>query len=269
MGNSQYLAGGHHMSTSTHSAPSGFGATANCPTGTSFQADGTCLAGSGYNMASRTSVTLPNTYVSAPASGVTLPNTYTSSAVGGVTLPNTYNASAVGGVTLPNTYAAGQEYRGGSVPPLSTRFMRTSGDMNITNSGSGNVTATYTDNSYSSYTHNNTTVVPFSTGHSGPLSSSYSLPGLGASESLSPTSCPVNVYNPEGGRVLGCYAVSRPAPVQQVHYTRVVRPVIYVRYPVPTAVPYTVNVPYPVYVGNSHCGGNTRYGAGWPRGCGY
>jgi len=88
--------------------------------------------------------------------------------------------------------------------------------------------------------------VPFSTGDSAPLSSNYTVPGLGASESLSPTSCPVSVYNPTGAKVLGCYSVSRPKTV--TNYTRVVRPVIYVRYPVPTPVPYTVNVPYPVRV---------------------
>jgi len=59
--------------------------------------------------------------------------------------------------------------------------------------------------------------------------------GLGHNESLRATDCPTNVYNPEGGRVLGCYNVVKPAapaPIAQTSYYRVVRPVIYVRYPV-------------------------------------
>ena len=56
----------------------------------------------------------------------------------------------------------------------------------------------------------------------------------------------MSIDNTTGARVLGCYSVSRPKTV--TNYTRVVRPVVYVRYPVPTPVPYTVNVPYPVRV---------------------
>lgn len=59
--------------------------------------------------------------------------------------------------------------------------------------------------------------------------------GLGANESLQATSCPVSVYNPGGGKVLGCYNVVKPVP--QTTYYRVVRPIVYVRYPVPIAVP--------------------------------
>jgi len=62
-----------------------------------------------------------------------------------------------------------------------------------------------------------------------------SAPGLAANESLRPVDCPTAVYNPEGGKVLGCYDVvaptPAPAPIPQTYY-RVVRPVIYVRYPV-------------------------------------
>ena len=135
--------------------------------------------------------------------------------------------------------------------------------MSVSNSGSGSVSATYTDNSSNSYTNTNITVVPFSTGDSAPLSSNYSVPGLGASESLTPTTCPVSVYNPTGAKVLGCYSVARPAPAPQVNYTRVVRPVIYVRYPVATPVPYNVDVPYPVYVGN---GLNRGFNGGFQNG---
>jgi len=61
--------------------------------------------------------------------------------------------------------------------------------------------------------------------------------GLGMNESLQPVNCPVNVYGSGEGSVLGCYNVVKPVP--QTSYYRVVRPVVYVRYPVPVAVPYT------------------------------
>lgn len=73
------------------------------------------------------------------------------------------------------------------------------------------------------------------------FSGSYS--GLGQNEFLHGTRCPVLVQNPEAHKVLGCYKVvkkwtppkiHRPAP-RQVYY-RVVRPIIYVRYPVPVCV---------------------------------
>lgn len=83
--------------------------------------------------------------------------------------------------------------------------------------GTGSISQTYTGGDVELY--------PFS----GQLS------GLGANESLQATNCPTNVYNPEGGRVLGCYNVVKPVP--QTNYVRVVRPIIYVRYPVPVAVP--------------------------------
>ena len=66
--------------------------------------------------------------------------------------------------------------------------------------------------------------------------STASVPGLGHNESLQATNCPVNVYGTGEGTVLGCYNVVKPVP--QTTYYRVVRPVIYVRYPVPVAVPY-------------------------------
>ena len=75
--------------------------------------------------------------------------------------------------------------------------------------------------------------------------STTSVPGLGFNESLQSTNCPVNVFNPTGARVLGCYNVVKQVP--QTNYVRVVRPVIYVRYPVATPIP----VPY--YVNNA-CG---------------
>lgn len=81
--------------------------------------------------------------------------------------------------------------------------------------------------------------------------STSSVPGLGLNQSLQPTDCPVNVHNPDGARVLGCYNVVEPVP--QTSYYQVVRPVVYVRYPVPVGVPYY-----------SRCGvvtNTSRYGA--------
>lgn len=118
--------------------------------------------------------------------------------------------------------------------------------------GSGSISAPYTDGS--------NTIVPFST--TSASLSTVRMPGLGSNEFLSPTNCPVSVYNPGGGKVLGCYSVSKPAPVRvtvpSYHTVRVVRPIVYVRYPVPTPVA----IPMPT------CGNNwfSRYGENWPRG---
>ena len=98
-----------------------------------------------------------------------------------------------------------------------------------------------------------------------------SVPGLGAGEHLQATNCPVNVYNPTGARVLGCYDVVKQVP--QTNYVRVVRPVVYVRYPVATPIP----VPYYVNQNVNPCGGtfasnDSRYGGfnnqGVSNGCG-
>jgi len=86
--------------------------------------------------------------------------------------------------------------------------------------GTGSISQTYSD--HSTY------------GFSG---SPTSVPGLGYNESLQSTNCPVNVYGAGEGTVLGCYNVVKPVP--QTTYYRVVRPVVYVRYPVPVPVPYT------------------------------
>lgn len=85
--------------------------------------------------------------------------------------------------------------------------------------------------------------------------STASVPGLGLNESLQATNCPVNVHNPDGARVLGCYNVVKPVP--QTSYYQVVRPVVYVRYPVPVAVPY--------YSGCSVVTNTSRYGSNFNR----
>ena len=136
-----------------------------------------------------------------------------------------------------------------------------------------------------SYTLGDDTIVPFTTTTAS--DSGFRVPGMGSNEFLSPTECPVSVYNPQGGKVLGCYSVSKPAPVK-VHVpapvtvtvptyrtVNVVRPIIYVRYPVPTpvAVPiysHQYNYGYSHHRQYSACGNswNSRYGENWPgRGC--
>ena len=124
-------------------------------------------------------------------------------------------------------------------------------------------------------------VQPFTTSVSN--ISDYRIAGMGSNESLAPTTCPTSVYNPGGAKVLGCYSVVKPAPVMrpapvvvpQMHYqhVRVVRPIIYVRYPVPTPVAVPVyHQQYQQHYRSGGCGTSySRYGNNWPRmggGCG-
>lgn len=103
------------------------------------------------------------------------------------------------------------------------------------NSYTGTVSSSYADSIYgtgsisNAYTGGDVEMYGFS-------GSTSSVAGLGLNESLQATSCPVSVHNPSGAKVLGCYNVVKPVP--QTTYYRVVRPVVYVRYPVPVAVPY-------------------------------
>jgi len=117
------------------------------------------------------------------------------------------SSQSYGGVNLPGTFQPSQSYSMSSAQADSTY-------------GTGSISETYSDNSFY--------------GFSG---STASVPGLGTNESLQATNCPVGVYGTGEGQVLGCYNVVKPVP--QTTYYRVVRPVIYVRYPVPVAVPYT------------------------------
>ena len=105
--------------------------------------------------------------------------------------------------------------------------------------------------------------VPFSSTAS--TNGNITIPGLGANERLAPTSCPVNVNGLQAGQsVLGCYQVERQqATVSNVRYhlgapntVRVVNPIIYVRYPVPTPV---ITVPYPVPTPIYHRGFHPGY----------
>ncbi|MEE9346725.1 MAG: hypothetical protein V3U82_00925 [Robiginitomaculum sp.] len=79
------------------------------------------------------------------------------------------------------------------------------------------------------------------------VNASQRLPGLGANEMLCPTPCATSVDVPAGGRVIDCFSVCKkaepvyvaPAPVMQTYHRayQVVRPVVYVNYPVPVMVP--------------------------------
>jgi len=150
------------------------------------------------------------------------------------------------------TYSSGTSY---STAPSYSSGSYTSGS---TNSYSGVMSSAVADATYgtgsisSAYEGGNVEMFGFS-------GSTTSAPGLGYGEGLQATNCPVNVYNPTGARVLGCYNVVKQVP--QTNYVRVVRPVVYVRYPVPTPVP----VPYYVNQNVNACGGgyatnSSRYG---------
>ena len=87
-------------------------------------------------------------------------------------------------------------------------------------------------------------------------STSASLAGLGANEGLRARNCATTVHGSGEGRVIGCYDVVQQVP--QTTYYRVVRPVVYVRYPVPVAVPY--------YSGCTVVTHTSRYGDRWGAG---
>ena len=106
--------------------------------------------------------------------------------------------------------------------------------------------------------------------HSGTVSG-LSIAGLGPNEQLCPTACGSSGVV-GGGKVLGCYAVCKPAPrpVTSTVLTRVVHPVYYVRYPVPYAVPVATgfghSVHYSRYGDHAHAGGyraNCSYDYGY------
>jgi len=140
------------------------------------------------------------------------------------------------------SYSSGSSY---STDPM----YNPSYSYGTSNSYTGTVSSSYADATYgtgsisNAYAGSDVEIFGFSGSTSG-------VSGLGAGESLQATSCPVSVYNPGGGKVLGCYNVVKPVP--QTSYYRVVRPVVYVRYPVPVAVPY--------YSGCSVVTHTSRYG---------
>jgi len=146
-----------------------------------------------------------------------------------------------------SSYSASPSYSYSTDPMSNTAY-----SYGTSNSYTGTVSSSYADATYgtgsisNAYTGSDVELFGFS-------GATSSVAGLGAGESLQATSCPVNVYNPGGGKVLGCYNVVKPVP--RTTYYRVVRPVVYVRYPVPVAVPY--------YSGCSVVTHASRYGDRW------
>jgi hypothetical protein len=139
------------------------------------------------------------------------------------------------------SYTMGSNYSSGSTRYVSTQSYPT-----------GSISNSYTDSSVQTYGFHGSTT---------------GLSGLGTNESLQATNCPTNVYNPEGGKVLGCYNVVKP--VAQTSYYRIVRPIVYVRYPVPVAVPYYSGCTVVTHVSRYGDFGHNRYGQGhYGRRCG-
>ena len=163
-----------------------------------------------------------------------------------------YCGESTGHSTLPplSSYFSGGSAHGSSYSHAATTSsygMVMSHSEASTRYGSGSISSPYAGGDVDMY------------GFSGSVASA---PGLGYGESLQPTSCPVSVNSPAGSRVLGCYSVVRQvaAPVARTTYYRVVRPVVYVRYPVPVPVPYTV------YGGCAQRVAFSRYGGYGPQG---
>lgn len=212
---------------STYSGSTYGMSTSNCPTGTRPSSDGTCLV---------------------TGSGATFFGSSRST-----------NSSYSSGSTSYTSSAPLASYSGQSSWTSRNANVGMSGQDASHKYGSGSISASYTDGS--------NTIVPFTT--TSASISNYRVNGMGANEFLSPTNCPVSVYNPSGAKVLGCYSVSKPAPVSytvpSVHTVRVVRPIIYVRYPVPTPVPFPVYSGYgQSYSGGCSTGYASRYGNNWP-----
>ncbi|MBL4871292.1 MAG: hypothetical protein JKX72_10100 [Robiginitomaculum sp.] len=231
---------------STYGGSSYGASTANCPAGTRPSSDGTCLI---------------------TGSGSSYSGTYGS---GGTTR----YASSTPTYTRPTTTIHSNS------PPLASYSGQSTWTSRNTVTSLSRQDAAYrygTGSISRSYSDGNTTIVPFSTSSN---ISSTRLAGMGANEYLTPTTCPVSVYNPTGAKVLGCYSVSKPAPVRvtipSIHTVRVIRPIVYVRYPVPIAVPYPVyntgygyGYNYGRYHGACTAGYASRYGNNWPgRPCG-
>jgi hypothetical protein len=108
------------------------------------------------------------------------------------------------------------------------------------------------------YASANTSKFHFVNGATG--ASSASMPGTGPGERLVRVNCPVSVDAPAGSKVLDCYTIEKTQYVQPAPVTRayqVVRPVIYVRYPVPVMVP---NACGPIYDAPSRYGSSYGYG---------
>lgn len=155
----------------------------------------------------------------------------------------TSSASSYAGASAhagASSYARASAYAGGTTSQASAYA---SASASSSASSGAHATATARATSYASTNHAPVVTSTYQ-GHQyryEGFSGTYS--GLGHNERLHPTTCPVAVHNPQRHQVAGCYKVvkqwtppkvHRPVP-QQVFY-RVVRPIIYVRYPVPVCV---------------------------------
>ena len=242
-GYSSYSSGYSGGYSSSYNASS-YGGTASCPAGTRASSDGTCLMNETTSLYSggsshSSSSYAPSTSYSSHSSSYAPSTSYSS-----------YSSSYTPSVSYSSGYSSSSS--SSSCPSGSSR-------------GADGLCMSHS--SGSSYSTDSHTIVPFSTSVSS--ISNYRLDGMGANEHLSPTTCPVSVHNPSGGKVLGCYSVVKPAPVvvrpapvivrvPTYRQVRVVRPIVYVRYPVPVAVPYL----------RPTCNAVTswsRYGGNWPR----
>lgn len=199
-----------------------------------------------------------------------------------------YTTSSVSSYDMP-AYASSSSYDAGETVVSGSTYSSVSAPVSYSSSSStyssystpstsyaGSLSDSYADATYGSgsisQAYEDTSYVPFSGGSltsSGTISG-LSVAGMGANEELCPVDCAQPVGSTGSGRVLGCYAVCKPAPqpVTYTTYTQVVRPVIYVRYPVPYAVPYTVpgNVHFSRYADHAHRGGyapNCSYDYGY------
>lgn len=274
-GSSTYMgsSSSNYSSGTSYAMSSSMLGAANCPSGTSRSHDGTCLmfdGGSTY-MGSSTPSYSSRTYSGSSTSTYTPSTSYSSSYGSTGTCPAGSSRSSDGVCMVSggsSSYTGSSSYSYSSTPLNSYRGQSSySSNDTITvmsdseadrRYGSGSISGPYTDGS--------NTIVPFTT--TSTSVSNYRVPGMGANEFLSPTNCPVNVYNPGGAKVLGCYQVSKPAPVRvsvpNYHTVRVVRPIIYVRYPVPTPI-YNTGV----RACGAHHNWNTHHAQRWSGRCGW
>lgn len=277
---------GHSYTGSTHSSVAG-----NCPTGTSPSSDGSCLIddnGSSY-FGNNVSHNSHNTHSARNARRSYGTSHGTHGSHNGYTRHSTNTGTATGtGKHYTGRLRSYRSTTGAAIAPLGSYAGQTRHTTGYTSGGhmSGTqATRRYGSGSVSrSYSNNNHRIVPFSTNATN--ISTHRIAGMGANEVLTPTQCPVSVYNPNGGQVMGCYSVGTVAPRRTTtvtrtvtrrivpHRVRVVRPIIYVRYPVP--VPFPVYQPHPpmgygyATAGGCNAGYATRYGQQWPgRPCGY
>lgn len=242
-------------SSSTYSSAPSYGSsasyssslsTAPCPSGSTKQSDGTCLStssssfASGSVISSGSSFGSSSTYSSAPSYGSS--STYSSTP--------SYSSST--------TYSSAPSYSSSSTYSSAASFSSQSTSTAPCPAGS----TKQSDGTCLS------TTPGFSTTEiaSAPLTSSI-IGGLGVNESLQPTTCPVAVHNPEGAQVLGCYNVVKPVPAPVVQTRtivqtvptvyQVVRPVVYLRYPVPVpcGAPQVINARYGFGNVGRRCGG--------------